>query len=112
MSLPIQHNKEFKGAEFERVIVILDDEEGRHFQFSYDKLLGLKEPSQTDTDNMNQNKETVLDRTRRLFYVCCSRARKGLAVVLYSHDVDQAIAQLKASGLFQPSDIHTLDHIP
>lgn len=108
---PYSTQQGVKGAEFERVIVVLDDEEGRHFQFSYDKLLGLKEPSQTDIDNMNQNKETVLDRTRRLFYVCCSRARKGLAVLLYSHDVDQAVAQLKASALFQPSDIHTLDDI-
>ena len=109
---PYSTQQGVKGAEFERVIVVLDDEEGRHPQFSYDKLLGLKEPSQTDTDNMNQHKETVLDRTRRLFYVCCSRARKSLAVVLYSHDVDQTIALLEASGLFQRSDIHTLDHLP
>jgi DNA helicase-2/ATP-dependent DNA helicase PcrA len=100
-----------KGAEFERVMVVLDDEEGRHFQFSYEKLLGLKEPSQTDIDNIKQNKETVLDRTRRLFYVCCSRARKALSVVLYTHDVDQAIAQLRDSALFQSSDIHTLGEI-
>ncbi len=29
----------------------------------------------------------MLDRTRRLFYVCCSRAVKDLAVVLFAADV-------------------------
>jgi DNA helicase II / ATP-dependent DNA helicase PcrA len=108
---PYSTQQGIKGAEFERVIVVLDDEEGRHFQFSYDKLLGLKEPSKTDIDNLNQNRETVFDRTRRLFYVCCSRATKGLAVVLYSDDIARATAKLKASAMFQPEEIYTLDHI-
>jgi DNA helicase-2/ATP-dependent DNA helicase PcrA len=100
-----------KGAEFERVLVVLDDEESKHVQFSYDKLLGLKEPSKADLENLKQNKETVLDRTRRLFYVCCSRATKDLAVVLYASDVAGATAKLKASALFSPEEIHTLDDI-
>lgn len=108
---PYSTQQGIKGAEFERVLVVLDDEEGRHFQFSYDKLLGLKEPSKTDIDNQNQSKETVYDRTRRLFYVCCSRATKDLAVVLYSDNVEFASAQLKSAALFQPADIHTLDDI-
>ncbi len=108
---PYSTQQGIKGAEFERVLVVLDDEEGRHFQFSYDKLLGLKEPSKTDVDNQNQSKETVFDRTRRLFYVCCSRATKDLAVVLYSDNVEFAAAQLKAAALFQTEDIYTLDEI-
>jgi DNA helicase-2/ATP-dependent DNA helicase PcrA len=94
-----------KGAEFERVMVVLDDEKGKHNQFSYDKLFGLKVPSKQDNENRNQNKGTVVDRTRRLFYVCCSRATKDLAIVLYSADVAKATAQVTASGLFQPGDI-------
>jgi len=106
---PYSTQQGIKGAEFERVLVVIDDEEGRHFQFSYDKLLGLKEPSKTDTDNQKQGKETVLDRTRRLFYVCCSRAKKDLAVVLYSQDVQAAAARLRQEGIFEPNDIFTLD---
>lgn len=108
---PYSTQQGIKGAEFKRVLVILDDEEGRHFQFSYDKLLGLKEPTKADIENQNQNKETVFDRTRRLFYVCCSRSTKDLAVVLYSSDVAEATAQLKSSALFEPTDIYTLDDI-
>ncbi len=88
--------------------MILDDAEGKHNQFSYDRLLGLKELTRTDIENQNQGKETILDRTRRLFYVCCSRAKKDLAVVLYSADVETAAAKLKAARLFEPTDIHTL----
>jgi DNA helicase-2/ATP-dependent DNA helicase PcrA len=105
---PYSTQQGIKGAEFERVLVILDDAEGKHNQFSYDRLLGLKELTRTDIENQNQGKETILDRTRRLFYVCCSRAKKDLAVVLYSADVETAAAKLKAARLFEPTDIHTL----
>jgi len=108
---PYSTQQGIKGAEFERVLVILDDAEGKHNQFSYDRLLGLAGLTKTDVENRSQGKETILDRTRRLFYVCCSRAKKDLAVVLYSTDVDTAAAKLKAARLFEPTDIYTLDGI-
>ncbi|ACU61676.1 UvrD-helicase domain-containing protein [Chitinophaga pinensis] len=87
-----------KGSEFKRVIVILDDEEGkRSTLYSYEKLLGLKPLSDTDTENISEGTESVLDRTRRLFYVCCSRAQKDLAVIWFVQDVDEALAVLKDS---------------
>lgn len=73
-----------KGLEFDRVMVILDDTESRGNSFSYDKLFGTKELSKTDKDNLKIGKETGLDKTKRLFYVACSRAKKSLAVVVYS----------------------------
>jgi len=100
-----------KGAEFERVLVVIDEEEGRFFQFSYEKLLGLKELSDTDIKNQAEGKETVMDRTRRLFYVGCSRATRDLAVVIYIPDVATAESRLRAAGIFQPEDIHTLADI-
>ena len=42
--------------------------------------------SVTDQKNIDQNKDSVLDRTRRLFYVICSRAQKSLAIVIYSEN--------------------------
>lgn len=108
---PYSTQQGIKGAEFERVLVILDDAEGKHNQFSYDRLLGLTGLTKTDIENRNQGKETILDRTRRLFYVCCSRAKKDLAVVLYSADVETAAAKLKVARLFEPTDIYTLDDI-
>ena len=80
-----------KGAEFDRVLVILDDEEGKDYTlYSYEKLLGLKELSKTDTEHINANEESVLDRTRRLFYVCCSRARHDLGIILFTEKTEEA----------------------
>lgn len=100
-----------KGAEFERVLVVLDDEEATHFQYSYDKLLGLEPLSKTDQENIAARKESVLDRTRRLFYVCCSRATKDLSVVLYTNSVDAARSRLKGSNLFPQTQIHVLSEL-
>lgn len=109
---PYSTQQGIKGAEFERVLVVLDDGEGSHPQFSYDKFLGLRVPSQTDITNRQENKETVLDRTRRLFYVCCSRAKKDLAVVLYTSNVHEAASRIRTeTRIFDPTDIHTIGDI-
>lgn len=88
-----------KGAEFDRVMVVLDDADSKHPQFSYDKLLGLEALSKTDMQNQADGKDTVVERTRRLLYVCISRARVAVAVVLLATDVDAAIAAVEASDL-------------
>ncbi len=67
---PFSTQQGIKGAEFDRVLVILDDEEGRaHFQFSYQKYLGIKPLSDQDRMNVEEGKDTSVERTRRLFYV-------------------------------------------
>lgn len=73
-----------KGLEFSRVMVILDDEESRGFSFNYEKLFGAKQLSKADIDNLKDGKETGIDKTRRLFYVACSRAKESLAIVAYT----------------------------
>ena len=73
-----------KGLEFPRVMVILDDEESRGNSFSYEKLLGAKGLSKADKDSVQKGKETGIDKTKRLFYVACSRAKESLAIVAYT----------------------------
>lgn len=73
-----------KGLEFNRVMVIIDDEESRGFMFSYEKLFGIKPLTSSDKKNVDEGKETGIDRTQRLFYVACSRAKESLAIVCYS----------------------------
>ncbi|MBF0132586.1 MAG: ATP-dependent helicase [Magnetococcales bacterium] len=75
-----------KGLEFPRVMAILDDKEARGFTFSYEKLMGAKPPSPGDLEKMGKGEETQIDRTRRLFYVVCSRAMHSLAVVAYTEN--------------------------
>jgi len=99
-----------KGAEFTRVLVVLDDELGRFSQYSYDTLFGLKEPSKPKTEAGAQ-KDDIVTRTRRLFYVCCSRARTDLAVVFYTSDPDRAHASLCETGPFERDQIYRLDDL-
>ncbi|MER2511217.1 MAG: hypothetical protein ABTQ25_02140 [Nitrosomonas ureae] len=81
-----------KGLEFPRVTIIIDDSAAKGFLFSYGKLFGVTEKTKTDLENEKAGKETGIDRTRRLFYVTCSRAQKSLAIVAYS-DNPQAVKQ-------------------
>lgn len=94
-----------KGLEFPRVMVILSDEEARGFMFAYDKLFGVKEKSKTDFENEAAGKETTIDRTRRLFYVTCSRAEESLAVVYYAADPADARDAVIKKGWFEPNEI-------
>jgi len=100
-----------KGAEFERVIVVLDDEQGRHNQFSYDKLLGVAPLSDIDEKHRAAGEETVMERTLRLFYVCCTRARRDLAVVLYSSEPLKAAAAVRRAGYFDEASVITVDQL-
>jgi DNA helicase-2/ATP-dependent DNA helicase PcrA len=93
-----QHS--IKGAEFERVIVVLDDEEGNSNFYSYDKLFGIAPLSATDEQNIAGGADNTPARTRRLFYVCCSRALKDLAVILFVANPDQAMQIVEVSALF------------
>jgi DNA helicase II / ATP-dependent DNA helicase PcrA len=104
---PFSTQQGVKGAEFERVLVILDDDEGTHVQFSYDKYLGIKPLSDRDEANIRENKETSVERTRRLFYVCCTRALKDLVVVLFTADVSLAKRRVLELGLFPVDAIHS-----
>jgi DNA helicase II / ATP-dependent DNA helicase PcrA len=85
--------------------VIIDDEEARGFSFSYEKLFGAKEKSTTDKKNENEGKETSIDRTRRLFYVTCSRAERSLAIVLYSDKPDAIKKHVLTEGWFDENEI-------
>lgn len=89
-----------KGLEFPRVMVILDDEGARGRWFGYEKLFGAKEPSDRDLQNEDDGKETGTDRTRRLFYVTCSRAEKSLAVVAYTKEPDKVKEYVLAQEWF------------
>ena len=106
---PFDTHQGIKGSEFDRVLVVLDDEESKYNLFSYGRYFGLELPSKTDIENARTGKETTVDRTRRLFYVCCSRARLDLAVALFVADPEAARNVLIARGIFPADHILTLD---
>jgi DNA helicase-2/ATP-dependent DNA helicase PcrA len=78
-----------KGNEFERVMVIMDDDEAGGFSFSYEQYFGAKELSKGSQEKRDKGEDIGLDRTRRLFYVTSTRAKNSLAHVIYTSDVSK-----------------------
>jgi len=103
---PFATQQGVKGAEFEHVLVVIDDEESRMNMFSYGKYFGHLPPSATDEKHIAAGEESVIDRTRRLFYVCCSRATHHLAVVVFAADPVGMHAAVLARKIFDTEAVH------
>jgi len=70
---PFSTQHKTKGTEFNNVLVILDN--GRWNKYNFEYLF------------LNNGTETVLERTRKIFYVCCTRVKNNLAVFYYNPNV-------------------------
>ena len=66
---PFSTQHKTKGAEFDNVLVILDN--GKWNNYNFEKLF---------TASSSELSESVVQRTRKIFYVCCTRAMERLAV--------------------------------
>lgn len=77
---PFSTQHKTKGTEFDNVLVILDNGGWNNYNFG-NLFLGTGSAS-------------VLDRTQKIFYVCCTRAKENLAVFFYNPDAD-VIAKAK-----------------
>ncbi|QIL43169.1 ATP-dependent helicase [Acidovorax sp. HDW3] len=95
-----------KGSEFTHVMVVMDDEQSGGNQISYDKLFGATELGDRDLENVQAGKETTIDRSLRLLYVTCSRARETLALVLWAENPTDALKFARSeSGWFAEGEI-------
>ena len=63
---PFSTQHKVKGAEFDNVLVILDN--GKWNQYNFESLFTLV------------GNENVIKRTQKIFYVCCTRAKEKLYV--------------------------------
>lgn len=93
-----------KGSEFDHVMVVMDDEDAAGNLFAYDRLFGAP-LGDSDVKNVEEGKETSIDRTLRLLYVTCSRAKESLALVLWAKDATQALAYAQKSKWFKPGEV-------
>ncbi|GMA60347.1 AAA family ATPase [Alicyclobacillus fastidiosus] len=98
-----------KGLEFPRVVVIMDDEASRGTWFSYEKLFGSRNKTETDLENERTGKDSSMARTTRLFYVACTRAQKSLGVIAYTNNKDAVKSTALANGWFQDDEIIMVD---
>ena len=105
---PFDTHQNVKGREFPRVMVVMDDDQARGFMFSYEKLFGAKEKSKADLEHERANEETGIDRTRRLFYVTCSRSESSLALVAYSTNPQAVRTRAIAEGWFDENEVENL----
>lgn len=94
-----------KGNEFERVMVVMDDDEAGGSLFSYEQYFGAKELSKRSQQKRDAGEETGLDRTRRLFYVTSTRAKNSLAHVIYTSDVTKVNQSLIGRKLAREGEI-------
>lgn len=94
-----------KGLEFDRVAVVMDDENAGGFLFSYEKLFGAKSMSDTDKKNKAENKDNTITRTMRLFYVACTRAKESLALIAYTSDVKAVVKTAQENNWFNEDEI-------
>lgn len=67
---PFSTQHKTKGAEFDNVLVILDN--GGWNNYNFGNLF------------LETGSATVLDRTQKIFYVCCTRAKENLAVFFHN----------------------------
>lgn len=105
---PFATQQGIKGAEFDKVIVVVDDQEGRTNIFSYGKYFGATELSKADQTNIAEGIDSVIDRTRRLFYVCCSRALSDLAVIIFADNTEKMRNAMVNKGFFDTEAIFVL----
>lgn len=77
---PFSTQHKTKGSEFDNVLVILDN--GRWNDYNFEYLF------------LNSGTQSVLERTQKIFYVCCTRAKENLAV-FYHNPSAQVIAKAK-----------------
>lgn len=77
---PFSTQHKTKGSEFDNVLVVLDNGGWNNYNFKYLFL--------------NEGSKTVLDRTQKIFYVCCTRAKENLTVFFHNPDA-KVIAKAK-----------------
>lgn len=98
-----------KGLEFDRVAVIMDDESARRFLFSYEKLFGAMDLTDTDKKNVEAGEDNSISRTMRLLYVTCTRAIESLALIAYTSNIEAVKQTVKSRGWLDDNEIIILD---
>lgn len=86
-----------KGEEYKDVVVVFDDIEAAWNNYSFTKML---RPTEAD-----DRSETQYERSRKLAYVCFSRAMENLRIVLFTLEPETTLRELVAQSLFDESQI-------
>ena len=74
---PYSTQHSVKGSEFDNVLVILDN--GKWSKYNFNLLL---ENIFDENNILDKTKKDIFNRTKKLFYVCCTRAKENLIVFI------------------------------
>lgn len=96
-----------KGAQFDRVLVVMDEEESDYNLYDYEKVLSEKQASADDRKAFETGNDNTWSRTLRLLYVCCTRAKRGLALAFFVANPEATAAHIVASGIFPKGSVIT-----
>lgn len=89
-----------KGEEYDDVVVVFDDTEASWHNYSFAKLL--------TPEAAGEPGEGQKERSRKLAYVCFSRAVRDLRVLLFTANPQSAARELISRKLFQEEEISIL----
>jgi len=89
-----------KGEEYLDVLVVFDDIEAAWSSYSFSKLL--------TPNTSGEPTEGQLRRSKRLAYVCFSRAEENLRILLYINNPAAARDELLQQGLFSEYDVSVI----
>ena len=98
---PLSTQHGVKGEEYKDVVVVFDDAEAAWNNYSFTKTLTPK--------TSGNPTEGQLDRSRKLAYVCFSRAEVNLRILLFTPDTATAKTELTSKGLFKENQIFVAD---
>ncbi|MBQ7781163.1 MAG: hypothetical protein IJ405_03985, partial [Lachnospiraceae bacterium] len=100
---PFSTQHKIKGLEYENVLVFLENGGWSNYNFEY---LFDKSISSTLSKAKQLTYPRILERTKKLFYVCCTRAKDNL-VVFYPNPTDGVLEG--AEELFGEENCVNLD---
>ncbi|BBK78998.1 MULTISPECIES: UvrD-helicase domain-containing protein [Clostridium] len=102
--VPLSTQHKIKGTEFDNVLVILDNGGWSKYNFEY---LFNPEIVENLKNDKRKNFPTILERTKKLFYVCCTRAKENL-VVYYPNPNEEIL--VNAEKYFGRENVINLDN--
>jgi DNA helicase-2/ATP-dependent DNA helicase PcrA len=91
---PFSTQHKTKGTEFDNVLVILDN--GGWNNYNFEKMFN------------GTASESVMNRSKKIFYVCCTRSKENLAVYFHT---PSSIVISKAEELFGVDNVINLDEV-
>lgn len=87
-----------KGEEYKKVVVVFDDTEANWANYSFSRLIAPVAAGKDPTEGQRE-------RSRKLAYVCFSRAESDLKIILFTLNPVQAKAEIIQQGLLKEDQI-------